>query len=353
MQEQTPLLKLRPWEERMVTTPMEQGTEAWHLWRKGGIGATDASAIFGTSKYSTPLDVYEKKVYDVKPNDDSPMLEWGTRLEHVFIDKFVEENDVYDNSLVRGPCYSDGFHKASLDGFCYTICDNKVSSDVVDTAVVTLDNNKLVVPTIIECKMTHNVSEWNPVPKGYYSQVQWQMFVTGIRRCFFSVWNAMDATWFQVEVPYNEMYANKMVEVIDDFWNNNVLKKIPPKPLCKEPEKEQKAMARLAMRVENTDDPTPFELDKENVAKFFLLKDAAEKATKAYEAHKTILQSLMDSGRPLTFEGKKFAFYVRCKGKETLDLKRLKKEQPSVYKAYINEGNPYSYVRFNIGILDS
>lgn len=65
----------------------------WHELRKTGIGGSDVSAIVGVNPWTSPFTLWAKKTGRI---DDtfvpSEAAEWGTRLENVILDKFVEEN---------------------------------------------------------------------------------------------------------------------------------------------------------------------------------------------------------------------------------------------------------------------
>lgn len=48
---------------------LEQGSPAWHLWRKGGVNGSDVSAIFGVSPYKTKRDYWMEKAEKVMPKE--------------------------------------------------------------------------------------------------------------------------------------------------------------------------------------------------------------------------------------------------------------------------------------------
>jgi putative phage-type endonuclease len=52
--------------------------EQWHVWRRAGIGGSDAPAIMGVSPYSTPFQKWEEKVFDKSKKDNWAMR--GGRL---------------------------------------------------------------------------------------------------------------------------------------------------------------------------------------------------------------------------------------------------------------------------------
>lgn len=72
-------------------------TAEWHELRRQGIGASDVPAICGMSSFATPLDVWEQKVGLREPSEDTPVTEWGRRLEPVIADAWAERT----GSIVR------------------------------------------------------------------------------------------------------------------------------------------------------------------------------------------------------------------------------------------------------------
>jgi hypothetical protein len=55
--------------------------ETWLTERRKGIGASEAAAVLGLSRYKSPLDVYLDKTGEIGPQDDSERMYWGRKLE--------------------------------------------------------------------------------------------------------------------------------------------------------------------------------------------------------------------------------------------------------------------------------
>ena len=61
---------------------MDQGTNAWLEWRKGGIGSSDAPVVMGVSPYKTPYQLYlERRGESIYQKSDPYILEKGHRIE--------------------------------------------------------------------------------------------------------------------------------------------------------------------------------------------------------------------------------------------------------------------------------
>ncbi len=78
---------------------------AWLVERRSGIGASDAAAVCGLSKFADPLSVYLDKLGLLPPRDSEPMR-WGLLLEEVVAAAYLEEHPGHTLSspgLVRHP----------------------------------------------------------------------------------------------------------------------------------------------------------------------------------------------------------------------------------------------------------
>lgn len=63
--------------------------------RRKGIGGSDVAIILGLSSYKTPYQLFLEKTGIITPSDvDSPVQEWGKRLEPVVRNKFAENHNI-------------------------------------------------------------------------------------------------------------------------------------------------------------------------------------------------------------------------------------------------------------------
>lgn len=63
--------------------------------RKTGLGASDAAAVVGVSKYRTPLDVYLEKRGLLEQEETSEPAYWGNRLEHIVLEEYARRAERY------------------------------------------------------------------------------------------------------------------------------------------------------------------------------------------------------------------------------------------------------------------
>lgn len=331
------------WIQRRVHKDMEQGTQEWLDWRKKGVGATEASAIVGASLWDTALSIFVKKTQPQESYEPTAVQEWGNRIEPLLIDKVLEENnDTLYPDCINGPLYAHEHRFCSLDGLAFSRFDYSKPGDSSQHPV-----SKGVVPVIIECKTSKSMDGWGDdsehgVPDGYYAQVQWQMWVTGIKRAIFSVL-VRGSEWFQVTVDYNHEYCLDMERQVLDFWEC-IKTNTPPEPSKKLPKVELKSLADVTVI---NPDATPISVDDELVQEFYRLKVALKEAEDALDNHKTKLAGMMVGGAPLLHGNKKFASYVVRRGSLTVDIKKLKELYPKVYNNVTKLGAGSKYIRFS------
>ena len=304
----------------------EQNTDEWLAWRNTGLGATDAAAVVGASKFGTPLTVFATKKGLVRATEQTAPIEWGHRIEPVIIDKILEVHEDFKDCK-RGLLYGDGYKHASLDAEAIWVHDG------------------IEEPVVIEAKTARSSDDWAPVPPGYYAQVQWQMGITGYKHAFFTVLVG-GRDWFEVRVDFDPQFYEEMVMICDKFWYEYYLNDVAPKPTGLHPDLDREAMSAISTVTEENSKDT--ELTEEEVEKYRYLKERAESAELAFNAFKSELQYKMQNGGNLVRDGKKVAFYVTRTPTVSVDKDKLKKMFPEAYEACLKTGVGTRYVSFKI-----
>lgn len=301
----------------------EQGTDKWLAWRKQGITATEAASIMFPDKHSSPLTVYSLKLGLIEADQSDPdgYMEWGHLIEDLLVRKFMKMHPTFQH-VTQGRLYQDGWAKCSLDAQCY---------------------DEEGHPCIIECKTGQNEAKWNPIPDRYYAQVQWQMYVTGIRKAYFSVL-IRGHLWFEKCVEYNPVFVEKMKEKCAIVWDC-ILTKRPPATLGIFAT-DKAAIAAMAGETGHTGEPQ--EVDEDTVTTYAKLKEAADKASEEFEAFKNTLGFKMVDASKLTYKGRVFATWVERKGSVSVDKAKLESKFPDVYKQCLKQGMGSRYVKYTV-----
>lgn len=301
----------------------EQGTDKWLEWRKQGITATEAASIMYPSKWGSPLSIYTDKLgLTEKSQDDSDgFMEWGHRIEDLLVNKFMEQHKGF-SVCTQGRLYQRDWAKCSLDAQCF---------------------DEHGVPVIIECKTGQREEKWDPIPERYYAQVQWQMYVTGIRKAYFSVL-IQGHIWFEREVEYCPEYVKQLKEKCFYVWDCIQNKQAPA--TLGDFESDKTAIAALAGESGHSGEPV--DVDTDTVGKYIALKEAYEKAEKEFNDFKNSLAFKMVDHSKLLCEGKTFASWVERKGAVSIDKNLLKAKYPAIYDECLKQGMPTRYIRYQV-----
>jgi putative phage-type endonuclease len=188
-------------------TPEDERTE-WLAWRKGGIGASDISALLGMSNFASPMSVYLDKLGLSGPDDDNEYMEFGRRAEPMLVGYFED----------RHP------------GLFVIDCQARVESEANPVHRCTLDGRVVEHPDgepigVAEWK-TGGFDVWETIPDAYACQVQWQMHVDQRDHAWFGVLHGRKFRTYEVE--RDQRAIDFLVEAADEFWTNHVLAEKPP-----------------------------------------------------------------------------------------------------------------------------
>lgn len=314
--------------EYEVPNAPAQGSPEWLRWRSEGITATEAAVIMFPDQYKSALTVYNQKVGIAPPDDQSDpdgFFEWGHILEDDLVRKFKTIHPELAGTVTQGRLYQRNWAKCSLDAQC-VLADG--------------------TPCIIECKSSQSASKWNPYPEKYFAQVQWQMYVTGIRKAIIiAVICEGGYHYIEREVEYSQKFVEEMLYKCLDIYRCVQSKTVPEISVLGNPESDKKAIAQLAGDSEK-DEPDAT-ITREEYEEYERLKEAADKATEAFENFKNQLAYKMMNSKRTTCEGKKFASWVERKGSIRVDSAKLKEFYPEVYDAVTSEGLPSRYIKYN------
>ena len=314
--------------EYEVPNAPAQGSHEWLAWRSEGITATEAAVIMFPDQYKSALTVYNQKVGIAPPEDQSDpdgFFEWGHILEDDLVQKFKAEHPEFAGTVTQGRLYQRGWAKCSLDAQC-VLADG--------------------TPCIIECKSSQSASKWNPYPEKYFAQVQWQMYVTGIRKAIIiAVICEGGYHYIEREVEYSPKFVEEMLYKCLDIHRCVLDRKVPEISVLGNPESDKKAIEQLAGDSEK-DEPDAT-ITREEYEEYERLKEASDEATEAFENFKNRLAYKMMNSKRTTCEGRKFMTWVERKGSMKVDAAKLKEFYPEVYDAVTSEGLPSRYIKYN------
>jgi putative phage-type endonuclease len=286
--------------------------------RRKGIGGSDVAGILGISPWESPLSIYHSKVSDIDDDlSDNPFVKWGTILEEPIAKEF--------ESVTGKKVRKNNQQIISKD---HPFLLANIDRDIVG------ETAGLEIKTASEYKK----SDWvNGVPAYYLTQCLHYMYVTGASHWYIAVLvggNHFD--WYKID--RDEDTINMIVDKCVQFWNDFVLKKVPPKPTSLDNEVLKSLFP--AGNGEQVD------LDSDSLEIIQSLSTINE-SLKSLENLKTELENVLKNNLGDNEIGRVDNYFVSWKNYEAnrIDTKRLKEEQPSIFKDYVKKS---SYRRFNI-----
>ena len=210
--------------------PIKQGPDLDLELRQSYLGTSEWSVIAGLfTKYKSPYDVWTEKVNGYEPFDNIRM-KLGRDIEPM-IAKWVEEQlgcKVAVDGYVRFHPEWD-FLATNLDGVCH-------SEDGIET--------------VLEIKTASTIAResWGAeLPIQYYTQIQGQMLITGMKKAYVAILTfgyagpeKFEIQEYDFDPEFAEMVQNKCV----DFWFNHIVPEHPPEPTT---EGDIKSLSKLGI----------------------------------------------------------------------------------------------------------
>jgi putative phage-type endonuclease len=283
-------------------------TESQLLERKKGIGGSDASAVCGISKWRTPLDVFsDKTTSEINQSEDNRYKYWGRMLEPVIIDHYKEIKGKQLVSSVFGKSEKHPFMLANIDA-------------------------RIEDGGILECKTADArvAKEWGEtdsdfIPDEYLLQCAHYAIVFDAPYVDLAV--LIGGNDFRIYTyKRNSDLEDVMVAREKEFWENHVLKNIPPKPITVG---DLANIAKTNGNMKTADDAIKKLVEK--------LKEV-EKTIKSYEDQKTALsftvkQIIGDYDGLLDEYGNPLATW-KIQQANRFDTTLFKKLHPDIYSQF-------------------
>ena len=190
--------------------------EEWLEHRRNTIGGSDAAALLGLNKWSSPLSVYMEKKGITPPKPDNLAMRLGREFEDVVAKLFEEQTGKKarrKNAILYNPDIP--FAHANVD--------------------------RLIVGenAVLECKTTSELNlhsfKNGEYPNRFYVQVLHYMMVGGYERGYLAVLvGNHQFLVYTIERDEEEIATLRAVE--EAFYNDHLLPSIPPEPIGTEPD---------------------------------------------------------------------------------------------------------------------
>lgn len=285
--------------------------EQWLDLRMQGIGGSDASVILGFNNWKSPFQLFiEKTTLIPQEETDNEFIYWGNVLENVVAEEFSRRTgkEVYEDfKMLAHPEYP--FMTANLDR--RIVGEN----------------------AFLECKTTsaYKAKDWegDEVPAAYLIQIQHYMAVTGFDKCYIAV--LIGGNHFvHKEVERDQELIDMLIEAEKNFWENHVQANEPP-------EIDGSSAAKDFINSKYAiDDGSEIFLGSDVDVTLEAL-DAVKAEIKALEVAKTKYENdiklQMKTAEKAVTKGYEVKYKTQVANR--VDTKRLKQEQPEIYKQYV------------------
>lgn len=182
-----------------MTAELVPGTEEWAR----VITASKVAAILGLSPYDSPLSTWHKMKGNVPLEQETEDHRRGHYAEPAVLAWWRDQHPEYAEVTLHPQ---------------YVREDIEWAAATPDAAAF----GPRIDPASVECKTARNLDEWgeegtDQIPVYYWVQVQFAMFLSGIRRTFVPVWGS----WFEMAeyvVDYDPELAEGIVAQCAEFW---------------------------------------------------------------------------------------------------------------------------------------
>jgi len=181
--------------------------------RKSGLGGSDAGAVCGFSRWKSPMDIYLQKTGVVEDITPSEAMIWGTIQEEIIARHYAN---------VTG-------RKLRRPSGCFRHKDYPWMIAHLDRIILN-ENRGLEVKTSSQFM----ADEWgeagtDEIPEYYRAQVMHYMAVKGYPSMDLAV--LIGGNDFRIYCIDRDMtYIANLIEIERSFWEDHVLKQIPPEP---------------------------------------------------------------------------------------------------------------------------
>lgn len=208
----------------------------WLMWRRSGLGSSDAPILMNASRFKTRLQLYEDKIStDDIVEDGSYIMDKGNEAE-------IRVRSLFE--LMQGRNFSPGlcvledypFIRASLDGW------SEDKTEIAEIKLLTVYDSREPVNMESEGRIKFENVKLGILPDEYVDQVYHQLNASKANKCWFVGYAEDKAKRGTIgiediaiiEVLPNPVYQATLLSEEIKFWNEHVLKKLPPIPSDKD-----------------------------------------------------------------------------------------------------------------------
>lgn len=281
--------------------------DEWLTMRSKGIGGSDVGAICGLSKYRSAYATYLSKIGELPKEPESNAAHFGTILEEVVAKEFTRQTGkkVKRNNKML-------FHK----DYPFMLAN--------------LDRMVIGERAFLECKTTsaYNADQWDgdKIPETYMLQIQHYMEVLDYDYCYIAcLIGGQKFVW--KEIRRDPELIKTMIEIERNFWEEHVLKRIPP--AVDGGEADAEILSKLYQESKDNEIPLPATA-AETIARYRELKSKATELEEELKNCENYLKDLLGENESGYIDDLKVTWKTIKSNR--VDSKILKDKYPDIYK---------------------
>tara|TARA_Y100000593_G_scaffold24468_1_gene48797 strand:- start:90 stop:1019 length:930 start_codon:yes stop_codon:yes gene_type:complete len=304
--------------------PIKQGPDLDLELRKTYIGSSEWAVVAGIfNQYKSPLGVYTDKINGYESFDNLRM-KLGRDIEPM-IAKWVEE---------EMDC------KVAIDGYVRFHPKYDFLATNLDGVIHHADTTR----SVLEIKTASSVARdtWGAeLPIQYYTQIQGQMAVTGMKKAYVAIltFGYAGPESFEIqEYDYDEEFADMVINKCVDFWYNHIVPQHPPEATTDSDIKELYPQANGHSLEASPELATKIETLKQ----FKATKKEMDQSIKELELD---IKKTMEDAESITYGEDTLATWKNSKPRTSFNQRDFKVDHPELYEKYLKEGNPIRTLR--------
>ena len=288
--------------------------DEWLMYRKKGLTGTDAGAIVGLNPYKSAFAVYQDKISDDIEQMDNEAMRQGRDLEEYVAQRFTEETGLKVRRA--NAVFQNEEHPVMLADFDRMIVGQKAG---------------------LECKTVspYSSDKWEDgkIPLHYQTQVQHYLAVSGFD-CWYIAALIFGTDFIIHKIERDESMIQDLITIEERFWNQNVMSKIPPDPDGSDSYTEMLRKQYFGSRKDT-------EIQLFGLEEDLRRREEIRELIDRLDTEKTVIEQKIQLQM-----GMADTCYATCGGyrvswtpsvQQRVDSKRLKEEQPFLYKEYLKE----------------
>ena len=204
-------INTKPYE--VIADTRKLSYEQWLDLRHAGIGGSDCAAACGLSRWKSRLELWLDKTCRTKQQPAGEAAYWGRVMEPILRDEFAKRTGFEVKEM-------PAFFRSKTNPFMLANIDGCVNTG----------NGYAILE--IKTAGSYAGADWEDgLPLEYYLQVQHYLAVIGAPKAFVAVLLGGNKFSYQ-EIARDEAAIQNIIAMERDFWENYVLKDVPPKPVA-------------------------------------------------------------------------------------------------------------------------